>query len=571
VSRQERRGLGTLVRSVSTLPGYRISGLRQDLPAGLALTALLVPQGMAYATLAGLPPVTGLYTTIACLTAYALVGPSRILVLGPDSSVSPLIFAALIPLGAADDPETAIALAGMLAVLVGLMEVALGVGRFGFVASLLSKPVQIGYLNGLALVIIAGQLPTLFGFSTDATSFGGEVSAFVRGLDTADADALLVGLGALAVLIGASFLPAWMPGVLVAVVGATIVVSVFDLAAQGVPVVGELPQGLPGPALPWTDLSDVGPLALAAAGIVLVSLADTIAVSTAFAARRGEHVDPDREIVAVGLANVATGFFRGFAISASSSRTAVAEESGSTSQVVGLLGAATIAVLLVGAPGLLKDLPTSALAAVVIVAAVRLVDLRTLRRLARARPTSLVLSLVATLGVVFLGVLEGIIVAVALSILFFFRRYWWPEDELLGRVPGMRGWHSVERFPDAQTLPGVLLYRFEAPLFFANARVFQERVRDLVRAADPPLRYVVLQCEAISDIDVTAADVLAALHQELEDQGVELVFVELRDRLKELLASYGLHGDVDAGPFYRSMKQALEAITGQSFEDLDLP
>jgi len=335
-------------------------------------------------------------------------------------------------------------------------------------------------------------------------------------------------------------------------------------------VVGELPQGLPRPALPWTDLSDVGPLALAAVGIVLVSLADTIAVSTAFAARRGEHVDPDREIVAVGLGNVATGFFRGFAVSASSSRTAVAEESGSTSQVVGLVGAATIALLLVAAPGLLKNLPNSALAAVVIVAAFRLVDLRTLRRLARARPTSLVLSLAATLGVVFLGVLEGVIVAVALSILFFFRRFWWPEDEQLGRVPGLRGWHGVDRFPEAQTLPGVLLYRFEAPLFFANARVFEERVRDLVRAADPPVETVVLQCEAISDIDVTAADVLAELHQELEDQGIELVFVELRDRLQELLASYHLHGDVDEGPFYRSVKEALEATTGRRFKDLGL-
>jgi len=559
-----------LARSVSTLPGYRLNSLRQDLPAGLALTALLVPQGMAYATLAGLPAVTGLYTTIACLTAYALVGPSRILVLGPDSSVSPLIFAALIPLGAAEDPETAIALAGMLAVLVGLMEVGLGAARFGFVASLLSKPVQIGYLNGLALVIIAGQLPTLFGFSTDATSFAGEVSAFFGGLDGTDAEALLVGLGTLAVLVGASFLPARVPGVLIAVVGATVVVGAFDLAAKGVPVVGELPQGLPRPALPWTDIGDVGPLALAAVGIVLVSLADTIAVSTAFAARRGEHVDPDREIVAVGLANVAAGFFRGFAVSASSSRTAVADESGSTSQVVGLVGAATIALLLVAGPGLLRNLPTSALAAVVIVAAFRLVDLRTLRRLARARPTSLALSLAATLGVVALGVLEGVIVAVALSILFFFRRFWWPEDEQLGRVPGLRGWHSIERFPDAQTLPGVLLYRFEAPLFFANARVFEERVRDLVRAADPPVEHVVLQCEAITDIDVTAADVLAELHRELEDQGIELAFVELRDRLQELLAGYHLHGDVDEGPFYRSVKEALEATTGRRFKDLGL-
>jgi high affinity sulfate transporter 1 len=570
VEQQAGGRLGDLARSVSTLPGYQRSQLRRDLPAGLALAALLVPQGMAYATLAGLPAVTGLYTTVACLGAYALVGPSRILVLGPDSAVSPLIFAALVPLVATDDPETAIALAGMLAVLVGLMEVALGLGRFGFVASLLSKPVQIGYLNGLALVIVAGQLPGLFGFSTDATTFAGEVTAFARHVEQAHTETLLIGLGTLVVLLGAGRLPARVPGVLIAVVGATVVVNVFDLADQGVAVVGDLPQGLPRPELPWTGIEDIGPLALAAVGIVLVSLADTIAVSTAFAARRDEYVDPDREIVAVGIANAVTGLFRGFPISASSSRTAVAVEAGAGSQVAGLIGAVVVALLLVLAPGLVRDLPISALAAVVIVAAIHLVDLSTLRRLAHARPTSLVLSVAATLGVVFLGVLEGVIVAVGLSILFFFRRYWWPEEGQLGRVPGLRGWHNVERFPAAEMVPGVVLYRFEAPLFFANATVFGERVRELVRHADPPAHHVVLQCEAITDIDVTAADVLAALDRELAEQGTQLVFVELRDRLRDLLAAYDLHGDVDEGPFYRSVKEALEAITGERFDDLGL-
>lgn len=559
-----------MLRSLSTLPGYRRSSLRRDLPAALALTALLVPQGMAYATLAGLPAVTGLYTTVACLAAYALVGPSRILVLGPDSSVSPLIFAALIPLAGTDDPATAVALAGMLAVLVGLLEMALGLGRFGFVASLLSKPVQIGYLNGLALVIVVGQLPTLFGFSTDATSFFGQVTAFLRGLDATDQETLLVGLGTLAVLLVTAWMPARVPGVLIAVVAAAVVVGALDLTADGVVVVGELPQGLPRPVVPWTSVEDVGPLALAAVGIVLVSLADTIAVSTSFAARRREHVDPDREIIAVGAANLAAGFLRGFAVSASSSRTAVAEESGATSQMVGLLGAALVAGMLLAAPWLLQDLPLSALAAVVIVAAARLVDLTTLRRLARARPTSLALSLAATLGVVVLGVLRGVIVAVALSILLFFRRNWWPEDEELGRVPGLRGWHSIERFPEAQTIPGVLLYRFEVPLFFANASVFRERIRELVRQTDPPPHHLILQCEAITDIDVTAADVLASLDRELADQGVELVFVELRDRLKDLLAAYDPRGDVDEGPFYRSVKEALEVATGERFRDLGL-
>jgi MFS superfamily sulfate permease-like transporter len=438
------------------------------------------------------------------------------------------------------------------------------------VASLLSKPVQIGYLNGLALTIIAGQLPTLFGFDTDATSFAGDLAAFADGLERTDPTTLAVGLGTLAVLVATALLPTRrVPGVLLAVVAAMVVVGAFDLAEDGVAVVGELPQGIPAPAWPFTQWADLGPLALAAAGIVLVSLTDTVAVSTAFAARRGEHVDPDREIVAVGAANVVAGLFSGFAVSASSSRTAVAEESGARSQVVGLIGAVTVAVLLVGFPWLLRDLPLAALAAVVIVAALRLVDLTTLRRLSRVRPTSVLLSLLATVGVLTLGVLEGVIVAVGLSILFFFRRYWWPEDEQLGRVPGLRGWHSTERFPDARTLPGIVIYRFEAPLFFANADRFADRVRELVRA-DPACTHVVLQCEAISDIDVTAADVLARLDAELDAQGVALVFAELRDRLRDLLAAYHLHGDVGTGPFYRSVKEALETITGQEFDDLGL-
>jgi high affinity sulfate transporter 1 len=538
--------------------------------AGLALTALLVPQGMAYAALAGLPPVTGLYTTVVCLTAYALVGPSRVLVLGPDSSVSPLIFAAIVPLGALDDPATAVALAGMLAVLVGLFEVALGLGGFGFIASLLSKPVLIGYLNGLALVIVVGQLPTLFGFSTDADGFVAEVDAFVSGLDETHRLSLVLGLSTLVVAVAFGRLTRRVPAVLVAVGSVTVATAVLGLAEEGVAVVGELPRGLPTPDLPWTSVEDLGSLALAAVGIVLVSLADTIAVSTSFAARRGEHVDPDREIVAVGAANVLAGLFQGFAVSASSSRTAVAEAAGVRSQVAGLVGAGGVALLLVLTPGLLRDLPLAALAAVVILAAGRLVDIRTLRRFARARPTSLVLSLAASAGVVFLGVLEGILLAVGLSILFFFRRNWWPEEEVLGRVPGLRGWHSVDRYPQARTLPGVVIYRWEAPLFFANASLFQERIRDLVHRSEPRPQVVVLQCEAITDIDVTAADMLASLERELEDQGIRLAFVEMRDRLRDLLVAYGVREGRPERPFYRSVKEALTSITGQDFDELGL-
>jgi MFS superfamily sulfate permease-like transporter len=316
---------------VHMLRTYRAPSLRADLIAGAVLAAILVPKGMAYAELAGLPPVTGLYTTVACLVGYALFGPSHVLVLGPDSSVSPLIFAAIVPLLAVPDPPSAIALAGMMALFVGAIEIGLGICKLGFVADLLSKEVQVGYMNGLAITIIVGQLPKLFGFSTDADGFVAEVRAFAQGIGDTNATALWVGVGTLLVLLILPRITERIPAVLVAVVGATVVTAIFDLAADGVSTVGALPQGLPTPTFPSVPVSNLAPLLIAALGIVLVSLTDTIATSTSFAARRGDEVAPNQEMVGIGAANVFAGFFQGFAISASGSRTAVAEQSGSKS------------------------------------------------------------------------------------------------------------------------------------------------------------------------------------------------------------------------------------------------
>jgi len=560
------RGIQRWVPGIRMLRTYRTRWLRSDLVAGIVLAAILVPQGMAYAELAGLPPVTGLYTTIACLVGYALMGPSRVLVLGPDSSVSPLIFAAITPLLAGGDPATAITLAGMLALFVGAIEIGLGIGKLGFVADLLSKEVQVGYMNGLAVTIVVGQLPKLFGFSTDADGFVEEVEAFVAGLDQTDTTTLLLGLAVLAVLLGLPLLTRRVPAVLVAVVGATIVTALLGLSDEGVVTVGALPQGLPAPSLPWTSFSDVAPLLAAAVGIVLVSLTDTIALSTSFAARRGEEVDPNQEMIGIGSANVAAGLFQGFAVSASSSRTAVAEQSGTKSQVTGLVGAVMVVVLLVFLPSLLSDLPQTALAAVVIGAAFSLMDVPILRKYLRVRRSALALSLVATIGVVLFGVLQGILLAVVLSILLFFRRSWWPHGEILGHeIPDLDGWHSVERYPDARQEPGVLVFRWEAPLFFANAGIFRQQVRRLVHRHRP--RWFVLQCEAITDIDVTAADMLERLDVELNGQGVNMAFVELRDRLKDRVLRYGLLETLDRDHFYPSIRQAIDGLRVEEPED----
>ncbi len=558
---QRRTGVGRIVPGLAALRSYERPWLRSDLMAGLVLAAILVPQGMAYAELAGLPPVTGLYTTIACLVGYALVGPSRVLVLGPDSSVSPLIFAAIAPLVVvSDDPTTAIALAGMLALLVGIIEIFLGALKLGFVADLLSKEVQVGYMNGLAITIIVSQLPKLCGFSTDADSFIDEVRAFADGFDERNATAIAIGLATLVILLVLPRVMRTLPAVLVAVVAATVVTALFDL---DVSTVGALPEGLPRPSMPWTELGDVGPLLIAAAGITLVSLTDTIATSSSFAARRGDEVDPNQEMIGIGTANVAAGFFQGFAVSTSGSRTAVAEQAGAKTQLTGLVGAVSVAVLLVLFPSVLADLPQPALAAVVIAAALSLADLDALARFGRVRRSALLLSLVTSAGVIFFGVLEGIVAAIALSVLLFFQRNWWPNGQLLGRFDD--GWHSA-RGSDAGSPPpsGVIVFRWEAPLFFANSGMFRQRLRHLVRERRP--RWIVLQCEAITDVDITAAEMLERLDLELNAEGIHLAFVQLRARLHELLSQYGLLGTLDRDHFFPTIDEALAAIEATELE-----
>lgn len=552
--------LAHVVPGVNAWRTYERRWLRYDVVAGIVLAAMLVPQGMAYAELAGLPAVTGLYTTIACLIGYALMGPSRILVLGPDSSLGPLIFAAIVPLAVvSDDPGAAVALAGMMAVMVGIILIGLGAGKLGFLADLLSKEVQVGYMNGLAVIILVGQIPKLTGFSTDADGFVEELRAIVDGFDERDATTMWLGLATLAVLLLLPRVTRIIPAVLVAVVGATVATALFDL---DVATVGTLPEGLPSPSVPWTELDDVWPLLLAAVGITLVSLTDTIAASTAFGARRGDEVDPSQEMIGVGAANIVAGVFQGFAVSASTSRTAVAEQTGAKSQLTGLIGAMLVALMLLFFNGMLADLPQTALAAVVIAAAVSLLDLDTPRRYAQVRRSSFILSLVATAGVIVFGVLEGILIAVALSILLFFRRSWKPHGEVLGRVSGTSGWHGIDEDDEFEEFPGVVVFRWEAPLFFANAGIFRQQVRKIVREQQP--QWVVLQCEAMTDIDVTAAEMLEQLDTELNEQGIHLAFVELRSRLHDLVRRYGLFATLDRDHFYDSIDQALAAIAAET-------
>jgi high affinity sulfate transporter 1 len=551
---------------VQVVASYRRQWLAKDVVAGVVLTTLLVPQGMAYAELAGLPPITGLYTSILCLLGYAVFGPSRILVLGPDSSLGPMIAATILPLIAAGgDPERAVALASMLAIMVAAIMILAAVAKLGFIADLISKPTMIGYMNGLALTILIGQLPKLFGFKVDADGLIGEIVGFAEGLAKGEAvgAAAAVGIAGIALIL---VLQRWLPkvpAVLIMVVAAIAATTVFSLADHGVSLVGVLPKGFPPLTIPHVRLADLGPLFAGAAGIALVSLADTISTASAFAARTGQEVRGNGEMIGIGAANLAAGLFQGFPVSTSGSRTAVAERSGAKTQLTGVTGAALIILMIVFVPGLFRNLPQPALAAVVITASLSLADIPATARLWRQRKAEFLLSIAAFLGVALLGVLPGIGIAVALSILNVFRRAWWPYDTVLGRVEGLGGYHDTHTHPEAQRLPGLVIYRFDAPLFFANAKTFRDEIRRLAKT-DPPPAWIVIAAEPVTDVDTTASDVLEDLDEALNADGISLVFAELKDPVRRKIERYGLTRTIDPQHFFPTVEAAVTAFREQT-------
>jgi len=500
---------------------YQREWLAHDIATGLVLTAILVPVGMSYAEAAGLPAINGLYATIVPLIVYALLGPSRILVLGPDSSLAAVIAGTVVPL-AAGDPARLVPLAGALAVVAGAITLAAGIFRLGFLSDLISVPIRLGYLHGIALTVLVGQLPKLFGFDAGGLDLIAEARSFVDGVlagSTVPAS-LLLGLASIVVIVGFRRIAPRVPGVLVAVVGTTLVTWAFDLGATaGVDVVGVLPQGLPSLVIPSVTMSDLGPLVTGGAAIALVSMADTSILARTFAARQGDRVDQDQELVALGAANIAAGVTQGFAVSASTSRTPVAEAAGARTQLTGLVGALAIGVMLITAPGLTAHLPSACLAAIVIVACLGIVDVPAVVRMARLRPSEATLSVLCFLGVAILGVVPGIIASVGVALAAFVWRAWRPYHAVLGRVDGVKGYHDVTRYPDARRIPGLVLFRWDAPLFFANAGMFREHVLEAIAESSEPVRWIAVAAEPVTDIDLTAAAMLRDLLDDLDVQG----------------------------------------------------
>ena len=546
---------------------YQRSWLRSDLAAGAALSAVLIPAGMAYAGAAGLPAVTGLYASVIPLLVYAVFGPSRVLIVGPDSTLAPMIAAAVLPL-AARNSDHAVALAGVLALMIGVILLAGRVFRLGFVTGLLSKPIRVGYLNGIALAVILSQLPKFLGIPSPGGSLvenaAGTARAVLEG--AVNPLALLLGAGTVAIIVACRFLPWKVPGVLLAVVAATALSAALGLATA-VPMVGALPGGFPAPNFGGVTSAEVVALIGPAAGIALMAFADTSVLSKSLAARRGTRVNGNQEMGALGVANAACGLFGGFPVSGSASRTPIALEAGARSPFSGVVAAALVVLFMVAVPGVTSFLPSSALAAVVIVAAASIVDMQTLVRLFRMSRTEAALLLATFLGVAFVGVLEGIVVAIGLSLIAFVRRAWDPYRTELASVGDVPGYHDLNRHPEGRRIPGLVIARFDAPLFFANGAVFTEHIRTLVADAPGPVRWVIVASEAITDLDTTALDDLVELDDELAKLGISLVFAEMKGPIKDRLIRFGVSSRFGPDHFFPTVTNAVRSYK----KEFDLP
>jgi high affinity sulfate transporter 1 len=544
---------------LQTLLGYHTAWLRHDVFAGLVLTAMLVPVGIAYASASGLPGICGLYATIVPLLAYALFGPSRILVLGPDSALAPIILGVVLPL-TSGDAARAVSLAGMMAIGSGVVSVAAGLARLGFVTELLSKPIRYGYMNGIALTVLLSQIPKMLGFAVDAKGPVHQVVAITQQVLAGRTNLVVFAIGAgtlVLILLLKRF--ARVPGILMAVVIATVLVAVLHLDTRaGVGVLGSLPQGLPRPTLPlipWDDLLRVltGSLAVA-----LVSFADTSVLSRTYAARLHTPVDPNQELVALGVANFSAGFFQGFPISSSSSRTPVAEAAGARTQLAPVVGASAIALLLLLGPELLHYLPNTALAAVVIAAAIGLFEISGLIRIYRIQRWEFWLSMACFAGVAVFGAVPGISLAIVIAVVEFLWDGWRPHSAVLGRVDGVQGYHDITRYPGAKLLPGLVMLRWDAPLFFANAEFFRTRARAAIADAPFPVHWLVVAAEPVTSVDVTAADALCELDDQLQQANIRLCFAEMKDPVKDKLRRFQVFPRFEHD-FFATIEEAVSA------------
>lgn len=542
---------------------YDRAWLGSDIIAGVTVAAVILPVAMAYGQLAGLPPVTGIYASMLPLVAYALLASSRLLILGPDASSAALVAASIMPLAGADTARY-MALAALLAIVTGALCFAAGVARLGFIASFLSKPILVGYMNGLALTVIVSQLPSILGYTVSASGFFSELAQTLANIGQTQALSLCIGVGVIGVVLALRRFVPRLPGPLIAVAGATIVVIAWNLDAHGVAVIGAIAPGLPTLGLPHVTLGDAISLVDDAFGIALVTFSDTILNARTFAERQGDHVRPSQELIGLGVANAVAGLSQGFPIGASGTRTAVNQSAGGKTQLTSIVAAATLAVMLLFLTGPLSKFPKAALAALLIVTAVQIFDLRTIRNLARQDRRELLIALVTLVGVLAVGLLQGIVLAIMLSLLLILARTVRPHDAVLGHVKGVDGFQDVEEFPQGSTVPGLIVYRFDAPLYFANADYFQRRVRELVAEPEAPVVWFMLDAEAITYIDSTAGEALESVRRELVSQGITLVIARAKHPLRQRMKRLGLINSIGEDRFYASIRSAVAAFTARA-------
>ena len=548
----------SILPGLAQFRGYRREWLRADLLAGVTVAAYLVPQVMAYATVAGLPPVVGLWAALVPLAVYALLGSSRQLSVGPESTTALMTATALAPL-AVGDPGRYAALAAAAALIVGGFCFVAGLVRIGFLADLLSRPVLVGYMTGVAVIMIAGQLGKVTGVSVEGDEFVDQMRSFISGLSGVHWPTVALSAAVLVLLLALARLVPRLPGPLIAILLATAVVAAFSLNRSGIRVIGEIPSGLPTPGLPGIGLADLSTLVIPAAGIAIVAFSDNVLTARTFAARHGQRVDANAELRALGVCNVGSGLMHGFPVSSSGSRTALGDALGSRTQLYSVVSLVFVLVVMVAGRGVLSNFPMAALGALVVYAALRLVDVPEFKRLARFRHSELVLALATTASVLLFGVLYGVLVAIALSILDLLRRVARPHDAVLGFVPGVAGMHDVDDYPNADPEPGLVIYRYDAPLFFANAENFRERALAAVDQNAEPVEWFVLNAEANVEVDLTALDVLDQLRAELESRGIEFAMARVKQDLRESLEAAGLVDKIGEDRIFMTLPTAVEA------------
>jgi high affinity sulfate transporter 1 len=549
---------GALLPSVGWISSYERGWLRGDLLAGVTVAAYLIPQVMAYAAVAGLPAVVGLWAMLASVLVYAVLGSSRLLSVGPESTTALLTAAVVAPL-AGGDPGRYAALAAALALTVGGLILLARLARLGFVADLLSRPVLVGYLAGVGILMVVSQLEKLTGVRVEGETVVAQLRSFGANLGQVHGPTLLLGLGTVALLLAAAHRLPHAPIPLVGIVLATLTVALLELTDRGVRVVGPISAGLPSVGLPDVSVADLLALLLPATGVAIVGYTDNVLTARAFAGRGRSTVDANQELLALGTANIATGMLQAFPVSSSGSRTAIAAALGGRSQLYSIVALATVVGTLLFGRGLLAAFPVAALGAIVVYAATRLIDVGEFRRFARFRRSELVLALAATVGVLVVDILYGVLLAVALSILDLLRRVARPHDGILGYAPGVAGMHNIDDYPDARTVPGLVVYRYDAPLCFANAEDFVRRALGSVQATDGDVDWFLLNAEANVEVDITSVDALDELRTELTGRGVVFAMARVKQDLRADLAAAGLLERIGEDRIFPTLPTAVEA------------